>query len=141
MDTILKMNETLKIECARREHIVSAYALASPCLERPPGWFDSHGDTLMEDAMHIYAKDKGIPPNAESLKHLPRSAQAILFERVVATYVHMAASKELTFPVKQGCCNNFKICQFVLFQKAVLMAIRKRVKGEEEEKAARQDTV
>jgi len=97
--------------------------VTTPCIPRPDTWFKEHFEAILAEA------DAACPSSERP------EIRGIMLGDVMAQYVRMAASGILTFTYNTGCrCGNLRTCSVVLYKRALLVAIRRRVKEEEEAK-------
>ncbi len=135
MDPIIKqLSQLHKNYCASLETYVCPVNIKTACVARPEAWFIANRQVLLQAARAEYIRERvpGILGAWEEFLDIPDEARDILFARVVARYHEVAANGALTIPIKQGCCQLFKSCSLVRYQRSVLVAIRNLVKKEED---------
>lgn len=94
----------------------------SPCSPRREAWFAAHKEAIINATDHAY---KNHTEKLPSIAAFSQELKEHLFEKVRAVYVEAAASKSCRMKISQGCCNNFKQCSLVWYQRFLLQAMRK----------------
>jgi hypothetical protein len=107
------------------EKYVSKIRVHSSILSRPMEWFTRHKKALLDLAHVLFKNDFKNVTLSERIKN-------ILFDRVVKQYCASAKSGDLNVVITQGCCQSNKGCILVVFQRALLVAIRTKVREEED---------
>ncbi len=121
----------LKRTCVDGTQYACPVRVKTPCLVRPAAWFVLHRTALLAAADAIYTLrrvDNPIP----ALMSIGSEACGMLFDRVVAAYMDLATSGGLVMTLRQGCCAQFRTCSFSNYMHSVLVAVRTKVRDEEE---------
>lgn len=121
----------LKMHNAGAETFSSQIAVKTPCLPRSEAWFEQHKLALYEATAREYVDHDDAPGRWSSIRNIPEQPRIILFNRVAKNYREIAENGKLVMIITQGCCTN-KMCSFIKFQRAALIAIRQLVRNEEE---------
>ncbi len=134
VDACLARGNAALIESAKGMIYTSPINVKSPCLVRPREWFTQHRAALLEVALVEFLARFNIKPGhaLQKVYDLPDEAVAILYERMITHYCDLAANGGLVMTVYRGCCPDGKTCLMIWYQRALLVAIRRKVKEEEE---------
>jgi len=115
---------------AALETYQSPVNVKTPCLARPVAWFTQHRDAIMVAATDMVLADESV---LTSCLPMSRVAGTILYDRVVRSYCKAVETNVQVVVLAQGCCRTNKKCHFLIWQRAILVALRTRIKEEEQQ--------
>jgi len=120
--------------CATEMRSSTSIKIKTPCVTRPTSWFTQHKQELRLLARTEFIKSMRIHLSDEHARiaDLPDEAMDVLFDRVTRIYCNVASTGKLEVVITYGCTSGPRWCAIVWYQRALLAAIRQKVKQETE---------